>query len=72
MTQSAGQILPSFHDQRRDFFLHALRREAIGRAADGEAADHVPRIVFDGHGDGTDVLDVLAGIDGEPVLDGDL
>src|SRR5262249_8743940 len=69
MAQASGQVLTGLHDDRCELFLHALRREAIGGAADREAADHVPRIVLDGDGDGAHVLDVLARVEGEAVLD---
>src|SRR5439155_17315462 len=62
--QPYGELACCLQDEGGDLLVDAFGGEAEGGGDDGEGADDVAGVVADGGGDGADVFEVLADVDG--------
>src|SRR5690242_17437294 len=64
--EAVRELARGFEHERGHLFLDALRSQPGCRCGDRNRADDVAGVVADGGGDGADLLEVLAEVDGVP------
>src|SRR5437868_1193705 len=62
--EAVRELARGLQHERRDLLLDALRGEPKRRCSDGDRTDDVARVVADRRGDGADLLQMLADVDG--------